>query len=118
MSNDKTTTVLELRKKIAEFVSEREWERFHTPKNLAESICIKAAELLEIFQWVGSKESREFAQTEKNKERIREELADVVIYCLSMANSMNFDLSDLVAKKMRKNADKYPKKKLQGKTRT
>lgn len=113
MSSDDETTILDLRKKIAEFVSEREWERFHTPKNLAESICIEAAELLEIFQWAGSEESREFVKTKKNKDRISEELADVVIYCFSMANSMNIDISDAVTRKINKNAKKYPQREVQ-----
>ena len=118
MGSDNETTVLELRRKIAGFVSERRWERFHTPKNLAESICIEAAELLEIFQWVGSEESREYAQREENRDRASEELADVVIYCLGMANTIDIDLSDSVARKIKKNEKKYPKEKFLGKART
>ena len=117
MGGDNETTVLELRRRVAGFVSERRWERFHTPKNLAESICIEAAELLEIFQWVGSEESREYAGTVKERERVGEELADVVIYCLGMANAVSIDVSEAVVRKMGKNEEKYPKEKSKGRAR-
>lgn len=115
MNSDNELSIFELRKKIAVFISEREWEKFHTPKNLAESISIEAAELLEIFQWVESAESRRYAQRKENRERICEELADVVIYCLNMANTMDIDLSDSVINKIEKNTKKYPKDKFHGK---
>lgn len=117
LNGDNTTTVLELREKVAEFVSERKWEKFHTPKNLAESICIEAAELLEIFQWIESEESRGYAQLEKNKDRVCEELADIMIYSLSVANSINIDLSESVIRKIKQNTEKYPKDKFHGKAR-
>jgi len=100
---DSTTPLQELKNLVAAFVREREWERFHTPKNLAVSIAIEAAELMEIFQWEQAGEI-----TPEELPRLEEELADVVIYCLSMANVTKIDLSEAVREKMEMNARKYP----------
>ena len=116
MTGENDTTISDLREKIEEFVSEREWEKFHTPKNLAEAICIEATELLEVFQWIDSNESRKVA--EKDKKRVREELADVMIYCLALANSVSINLSNSIIEKIEKNAKKYPRGKYLGKART
>lgn len=95
---------------IAGFVRERDWEQFHTPKNLAMSIAIEAAELMEIFQW--GPEAAEMVPDDLAK--VREELADVVIYCLAMANRLGIDLSSAVKEKVAKNSRKYPKEKYSG----
>lgn len=80
------------------FVDEREWDQFHTPENLAKSISIEAGELLECFQWGG-----EFDQT-----RVEEELADVVTYCIHLANRIGVDLDDIVLRKLESTRAKYP----------
>lgn len=107
---DNTATIGELRRLVGGFVAERGWEQFHSLKNLSMSIAIEASELMEIFQWVDNG-----AVSERQMEKTREELADVVIYCLSLANAANIDLADAVEKKVRINAIKYPVEKFKGK---
>lgn len=80
------------------FVAERDWDQFHSPENLAKSISIEAAELLECFQW-----SPEFDQT-----RVEEELADVVTYCIHLANRIGVDLDEIIMRKLESTAAKYP----------
>lgn len=89
---------------IRQFTKERDWEPFHTPENLAKSISIEAAELLEHFQWDNS----------FNKTEVCEELADVMIYCIQMADALQVDIKDIMADKMIKNAKKYPVEKSKG----
>ena len=113
--NDSNVTIGELRSDVKRFINEREWERFHNPKDLAEAICIEAAELLEQFQWRTSYESSSWKNMPSKTKRIGEELADVVIYCLSMANTMKIDLTDAILKKPKINEAKYPVEKFLGK---
>jgi len=109
---DSTTPLQELKNLVAAFVREREWERFHTPKNLAVSIAIEAAELMEIFQWEQAGEI-----TPEELPRLEEELADVVIYALAMANRTGIDISGAVKRKVEKNERRYPKELYRGKYR-
>lgn len=91
--------------KIIQFRQARDWKQFHTPENLAKSVCIEAAELLECFQW----------NTEKfDKEEVKEELADVIIYCLLMSESLDVNVDDIVRSKIKKNGKKYPVEKAKG----
>lgn len=83
---------------LREFVRERDWDQFHSPENLAKSISIEAAELLECFQW-----SPDFDQT-----RVEEELADVVTYCIHLANKIGVDLDNIVMRKLESTKVKYP----------
>ncbi len=94
-----------LRKIAAQFVDERGWERFHQPKNLAMSIAIEAAELMEHFQW--REVSDKPAKTSIDSP-IAEELADVLAYVLCMANALDLDLTGAFYRKMEKNRSKYP----------
>ena len=114
--SDQTTTVMELRELMQRFVDERAWRPFHTPKNLAMSLAIEAAELMEHFQWVenpmGATESAQVDQ-----EGVREELADVVCYALSFASAMDIDIADAVREKMKKNERKYPAEQFKGQYR-
>ncbi len=105
---DNENKIGELRQKLREFVSERNWHEWQDAKNLSMSIAIEAAELMEIFQWIRTNELDDFISEQENMERVKEELADVVIYCLSMANVLDIDVSDAVLKKIEKNAKKYP----------
>ena len=113
--NDAATTVAELRGMIARFVAERDWEQFHSPKNLAMSVAIEAAELMEHFQWIDVPESRQVAEDPQRLQAIGEELADVVSYALALANALDLDVSDAVGRKMVKNAAKYPAEQFRGK---
>jgi len=104
---DAETTVAELRAEVHRFADARDWHQFHTPKNLAASIAIEAAELLEHFQWADSLPPDRI-------EEVVEELADVVIYCLTMANQLNVDLGQAVRQKLVRNDAKYPADKYRG----
>lgn len=96
---------------ITAFRDERNWKQFHTPKDLALSISLEAAELLEVFQWSGSDTG-----CEGKLDKIKEELADVVNYCVLMASACNLDLDTIVREKIKKNAEKYPVDKAYGKS--
>ena len=97
-------------RQVLQFRDDRDWKQFHNPKDLAISISLEAAELLEIFQWSGSDVSDE-GKTEK----IKEELADVINYCILMADRCGLDLDEIVQEKVRKNSEKYPVEKAKGK---
>lgn len=115
--HDDKTTVAELTALVRRFVAEREWERFHDPKNLSASIAIEAAELMEHFQWLRSDELPSVANDAKAMGEIREEVADILAYLLSFAARMNIDLSTALRDKMTKNAAKYPAEQFRGKYR-
>jgi NTP pyrophosphatase (non-canonical NTP hydrolase) len=89
--------------KINKFRDERNWRQYHNPKDLAISISIEAAELLEDFQWISSEEA-----LKTNKENIREEIADVLIYSLMMCSDLGLDVKEIVEEKLEKNGRKYP----------
>jgi len=111
--SDTQTTLQELKDHMARFVDERDWQQFHTPKNLSMSIAIEAAELMEHFQWLTVEQSKSL--NEDALAEIGEELADIVIYSLSLSNCLGLDLSQTVLKKMDKNIRKYPKDQVRGK---
>ena len=94
----------ELKSEIIRFQKERDWKKFHTPENLAKSISIEAAELLEHFQWGKNYKIDE----------VSEELADVLIYCMYMADALDLDIQEIILNKMEKNAIKYPVDKSKG----
>src|SRR6476660_7309235 len=108
MSSDATTTLTDLRNVVCHFVEERDWRQFHTPKNLAMSLAIEAAELMEHFQWVDQAEAAQRAADPQQRVKIGEEIADVCCYLLSLVNVLNLDLSEVLADKLAKNATKYP----------
>lgn len=94
---------------ILQFRDDRDWKQFHNPKDLAISISLEAAELLEVFQW-----SAEDVTCKEKIDKIREELADVVNYCVLMADACGLDLDEIVQEKMKKNNEKYPVEKAKG----
>lgn len=95
----------DLTDKINEFRDERNWRQFHNSKDLALSLSLEASELLENFQWVSAEEG-----AEKNRENIKDELADVFIYGLMMADDLDIDMNEAILNKLKKNAEKYPSK--------
>jgi NTP pyrophosphatase (non-canonical NTP hydrolase) len=105
---DEQTTIAELRSLVERFVSERDWDQFHTPKNLSMALAIEAAELMEHFQWLDPQESRAVAHDAQKLSAVGEELADVVCYALAIANELDLDLSTALRDKMVKNVQKYP----------
>ncbi len=106
--SDEQTTVAQLRALVARFVGERAWEQFHSPKNLAMSLAIEAAELMEHFQWTPVESPAEVRAESTRVAAVGEELADVVCYALALANALELDLSATIRDKMLKNAQKYP----------
>lgn len=94
---------------ILKFRDDRDWKQFHNPKDLAISISLEAAELLEVFQWSGSDVS-----DENKKEKIKEELADVLNYCVLMADACKLDIDEIVRNKIKVNNEKYPVEKAKG----
>ena len=90
---------------IRKFIADRDWDKFHSPGNLAKSISIEANELLECFQW---------SDTDYDPEHVKEELADVIIYCQDMLDKLGLDADDIVRAKMIKNAAKHTVEKVKG----
>lgn len=107
-SGDEQTTVAQLRALVRQFVEERNWRQFHSPKNLSMSLAIEAAELMEHFQWLTVEESREASRDPQRRADVAEELADVLAYALALANELQIDVSAALRSKMVKNARKYP----------
>ena len=94
---------------ILKFRDDRDWKQFHNPKDLAISISLEAAELLEVFQWSGTD-----VDCNKKMDKIKEELADVLTYCILMADACNLDIDQIVQEKSKKNSEKYPIEKAKG----
>jgi NTP pyrophosphatase (non-canonical NTP hydrolase) len=104
-----------LPKKVADFVSERDWDKFHSPKNLAMSIAIESAEIMELFQWKTTDESiDDLNSNHKLKQELAFELADVLIYCLSLSYRTDIDLEKAILEKLEINGDRFPAKRVYG----
>jgi len=97
-----------IRKRLSKFAEERNWDQFHSPKNLSMALAAEAAELLEIFQWLTEKESREIINDEKEMSLIKEEIADIAIYLVRIADKLDVDIEKAVFKKIAANEKKYP----------
>lgn len=97
-----------IQRELQEFASQRDWDQFHTPKNLATALVCEAAELAEIFQWLTPEQSWSCMSDEKSATSVREEIADIQIYLLRLADQLNVDIERAVAQKMGINAEKYP----------
>ncbi|WP_281718349.1 nucleotide pyrophosphohydrolase [Pandoraea apista] len=112
MNTTQISELTVLRDLVRAFVRERDWEKFHTPKNLAIALSVEASELLEPFQWLNAGEIEELGQ-EKLK-AVRHEMADVLVYLLSLADRLEVDLGKAVIEKMEINRAKYPADKVRG----
>ena len=112
---DKKLTLKDLKSKVENFVNERDWEQFHEPKNLAMSISIEAAELMEIFQWSSNDESSKIMDTKDLRIHAMDEVADILVYTIAFCNRNNIDISEAILSKLKKNKIKYPKDKFKGK---
>jgi len=107
-ATDATTTVAELRQVLAEFVAERDWSQYHSPKNVSMALAIEVAELMEHFQWLSIEASRKLADDPAKLAAVSEELADVIGYSFVLANVLGIDVSTAMRNKMVKNRRKYP----------
>ena len=117
METDDRTTVGALRQAVADFVNARDWRPFHTPKNLSMSIAIEAAELMERFQWLTPDEALAAVGKPAERAAVADELADIVIYCLSLSNALELDVSSAVRDKLQTNEHRYPAGEFRGRFR-
>ncbi len=108
MTTDTDTTLADLRQRVAEFVAARDWEQFHTPRNLSSAIAIEVAELMEHFQWLTDEQAALAMQDEAKRAAVADELADVLIYTLSLANALDVDVSAAVLGKLERNERRFP----------
>ena len=113
---DSSTTLAEIKARVLAFARERDWEQFHAPKNLSMALAAEAGELMEHFLWAEPEASRTIAQDAAKREKIEEELADVVIYALEFANMTGIDVAAAIETKMAANAAKYPVEKARGRS--
>ena len=112
--SDNKTTIHELKLIVEFFVDEREWKQFHSPKNLAMSLSIEAAELMEIFQWLSLDQAQDVMKGNETRDNAIDEIADILIYVLAFCNRNKIDITDAIKKKMEKNTRKYPVEKFKG----
>jgi dCTP diphosphatase len=100
--------ITDLRQRLRAFASERDWEKFHTPKNLSIALTVEAGELLEIFQWLTDEQAIAVGSSRVELDRVREECADILIYLVRLADVLDFDLLEAASEKIDRNAAKYP----------
>lgn len=117
MENDRTTggELARLRDMIRQFVAERDWDQFHSPKNLSAALSVEAAELLEHFQWLQSGQRAELGDSKA--QQVRHEMADVLFYLIRLADKLDVDLAAALHEKMVLNRAKYPADKVRGDAR-
>ncbi len=113
-SSPDKTLIDDLQKRLREFAAERDWEQFHTPKNLAMALTVEAGELQEIFQWLTTEQSQQL--DDKQRQHTAEELADVLLYLCRLADVLGIDLADAAYAKLVRNAEKYPAGQVRGKS--
>ena len=104
----------DLQRVLQRFADARDWEQFHAPKNLASALSVEAAELLEIFQWLDEGQSRAIGPGHPLHDRVAEEIADVQIYLLRLADKVGVDLDSAVRRKIERNDERYPPDKVRG----
>jgi NTP pyrophosphatase (non-canonical NTP hydrolase) len=112
--HDENTTLGTLKTEVLAFAHARDWEQFHSPKNLSMAIAAEAAELMEPLLWVTPEESRAVMDRPDKRAALQDELADIVVYCLEFANQTGIDLTTAITAKMARNAEKYPVEKARG----
>jgi dCTP diphosphatase len=111
--NEKIQDLAELKLRLRAFVTERDWDQFHSPKNLAMALSVEAAELVEIFQWLTEAESADL--DDDRRQRVEAELADILVYLVRIADRLDVDLLQASARKLGENARKYPAERVRGK---
>jgi NTP pyrophosphatase (non-canonical NTP hydrolase) len=106
--------IKELQEKVIQFRDQRDWGKYHNPKDLAISLSLEAGELLEIFQWKNQDEVEAIKTDREQRQRVKEELGDIFIYALTMAHEFGFDPSEVILDKVKINEKKYPVEKAKG----
>jgi dCTP diphosphatase len=113
--DEKDLSLESLKLRLRQFAAERDWDQFHSPKNLASALSVEAAELLEPFQWLTEEQSRNLAP--EKVQAVRKEIADVLIYLVRLADKLDVDLLQAARDKIAENAAKYPVEKARGSMR-
>src|SRR4051812_18268848 len=113
---DSSSTIADLKTRVLAFVRERDWEQFHSPKNLSMALAAETGELMEHFLWATPEQSNAIVREPARRARIADELADVVIYALEFANITGLDVAAAIEAKMAANAKKYPVEKARGRS--
>lgn len=113
---DSITQIQEIKDRVLAFARERDWEQFHSPKNLSMAIAAEAAELMEHFLWQSPEDSHEDIQAAKLRSKVEEELADVFIFAIEFANVTGINIAAIIEAKMAQNAKKYPVDKAKGRS--
>jgi NTP pyrophosphatase (non-canonical NTP hydrolase) len=111
---DTTTTLATLKEAVRRFAAERDWEQFHSPKNLVMGLAVEAAELMEHFLWIDADASRQVVHDAAELGQVADEMADVACYLLNLSHTLGIDLSEAILAKIEKNARKYPVEKCRG----
>ncbi len=111
MENINTKLILD---EIHKFVRDRDWDQFHSVKNLSMALSVESSELLEIFQWMSEQQSNQVGTNSESLGKVKDELADIFYYLLRISSKLNIDLEDALMQKMQKNAEKYPIEKSKG----
>jgi NTP pyrophosphatase (non-canonical NTP hydrolase) len=109
---NKTTDLKDIARRLQDFTRERDWEKFHSPKNLAMALSVEAAELLEVFQWLSEEQCKRLSP--EALAAVSEEAADILLYLIQLSDQLNIDLIDAANKKLVVNAQKYPVSKARG----
>ena len=100
--------IADIQSRLREFASERDWDQYHSPKTLSMALAVEAAELMEIFQWVGSEESRRVVEHSDKLGQVEAEIADICIYAIRLADVIGVDLDVAISHKIDQNSEKYP----------
>jgi NTP pyrophosphatase (non-canonical NTP hydrolase) len=114
---DAGTTLADLRQRVGDFVAARDWQKFHTPRNLSAAIAIEAAELVERFQWLTDDQAAAAVEDPRERLAVIDELADVLIYALSLANALQVDVSTAILSKLERNEHRFPVERWRGRAR-
>ncbi len=115
--SDAETTLDQIRQRVADFVAARDWEIYHTPQNLSRAISIEAAELMEHFLWLDDAQAAAEMEQPGPQAAVADELADVLIYSLSLANTLKIDVSTAVTDKLNRNEARFPAERWRGRAR-
>ncbi len=110
----KSINVEKINNEVSKFIEDRDWDQFHSIKNLSMALSVETSELVEIFQWLKESESNEVAINPKLKEKVEEEISDIFIYLMRIAIKSGVNIEDAVLSKIKKNSEKYPVGKAKG----
>lgn len=110
----KSINVEKINNEVSKFIEERDWDQFHSIKNLSMALSVETSELVEIFQWLKESESNEVSTNPKLKEKVEEEISDIFIYLMRIAIKSGVNIEDAVLSKIKKNSEKYPVSKAKG----